>query len=173
MKQQGKRKGENGDGLDVLILGVGNILLGDEGLGVRTVEEFSRRYAPPDRVEVVDGGTMGMELLPYLAGRSHLFIVDAIKDEARAAGEAVRIELTGSTGRPANRSTPHQVGLSEVLAMAALTDQLPAAIVLFGAKPNALDTGLSLSPAATAGVERLLALLVTELATLGLKPRPR
>ncbi|MEJ2656985.1 MAG: hydrogenase maturation protease, partial [Desulfobacterales bacterium] len=77
--------------LNVLVLGVGNILLSDEGAGVRAVEELKNRYNFPDTVEIVDGGTVGFELLPYFENRSHILILDAIKT-GNKPGTIVRIE---------------------------------------------------------------------------------
>ena len=63
--------------LNVLVLGIGNILLSDEGAGIRAIEDLQKRYSIPQEVGVIDGGTMGLDLLPYLDNLSHLFIVDA------------------------------------------------------------------------------------------------
>lgn len=62
----------------ILVLGVGNILLTDEAIGVRIVEALEQRYILPDYVEILDGGTAGMELLGDMANRDHLIIADAI-----------------------------------------------------------------------------------------------
>ncbi|MEE9514451.1 MAG: hydrogenase maturation protease, partial [Candidatus Brocadiales bacterium] len=75
----------------VLILGVGNILLGDEGVGVRVVEKIRNEHTLPDDVEVMDGGTLGLTLIPYLEGREAVFIVDAV-DRGGRPGELYRID---------------------------------------------------------------------------------
>ena len=62
----------------ILVLGVGNILLTDEAIGVRIVEALEQRYILPDYVEILDGGTAGMELLGDMANRDHLIIADAL-----------------------------------------------------------------------------------------------
>lgn len=70
----------------ILVLGVGNILLTDEAIGVRIVEALEQRYTLPDFVEILDGGTAGMELLGDMANRDHLIIADAIVSKKNAPG---------------------------------------------------------------------------------------
>ena len=62
----------------VLVLGLGNILLRDEGVGVRVIEALAERYVMPAEVEIVDGGTSGMDLLDTIAGCDHLLICDCL-----------------------------------------------------------------------------------------------
>lgn len=76
---------------NVLVLGVGNILLSDEGIGVRVVEALQQRYRVPEGVEMVDGGTCGMDLLDLIAGRDHLILVDAVATGG-PPGTVVRLE---------------------------------------------------------------------------------
>ena len=156
----------------IVVLGVGNLLMGDEGVGVRTVEELTRRYEIPPEVTVVDGGTIGIELLPYFDDCSHLLIVDAMSGEG-APGETTRIGIDSPPAFFRNRVSPHQIGLADVLALAAMNDDLPGSVTLFGIIPQQMDTGLALSEAVTAGMEQLLMMLVKELAGLGVHPVER
>lgn len=153
----------------IVVLGVGNLLLGDEGVGVRTVAELARRYEMPPEVTVIDGGTMGIELLPYLDGCSHLLIIDAMPGE-EPPGTISRIAIDSAPGFFRNRSTPHQIGLVDVLALAALNDELPGSITLFGIIPQQMTAGLTLSEPVAAGMEQLLAMIVEELARLAVPP---
>jgi hydrogenase maturation protease len=75
----------------VLILGIGNILLSDEGAGVAAVEMIRNRFILPDEIEIVDGGTIGIELLPFFTGRRLIIIVDAVKN-GRSPGTVMRID---------------------------------------------------------------------------------
>ena len=149
----------------IVVLGAGNLLMGDEGVGVRVVEELDRRYSFPPEVVIVDGGTMGIELLPYIADCSHLLIVDAMPGED-PPGTTTRLAIDSSPGFFRNRSTPHQIGLADVLALAAMNDELPRSVTLFGIIPHRMDIGLALSPPVAAGMEQLLAMVVDELARL-------
>lgn len=153
--------------LNVLVLGVGNMLLSDEGAGGKIAEDLRKRYHMPSEVEVVDGGTMGLDLLPYLDGRSHLFIIDAI-NSGKEPGAIVRMELDDPPAFFRTKVSPHQTGLSEVLAVAAMTDNLPPNITLFGIEPKDLSTGLDMSPEVAGNVGKLADMVVDELTGLGL-----
>ncbi|MBU0484902.1 MAG: HyaD/HybD family hydrogenase maturation endopeptidase [Proteobacteria bacterium] len=154
------------DDFNVLVLGVGNLLLSDEGIGPRIISELLNYYHIPAGVEVVDGGTMGYDLLPYLAGRSHLFIVDAFISE-KIPGTVSRIELEDAGAFFRNRMSPHQLGMADVLAVATMTDELPPSVILFGIEPATLDSGLELSAEVKVGAEKLRTMLLAELKFLG------
>lgn len=131
---------------ETLVLGLGNILLGDEGVGVRVIEALQDRYEFPEGIQVMDGGTLGLDLLPYLKGTSRLLVVDAVQAGkppgalVRLVGKEVPIQLDLS------KVSPHQDGLQDLLAAAALTGCLPAEVVLFGVQIDSLKVGLDLSP---------------------------
>ncbi len=156
----------------VLLLGVGNILLSDEGVGVKVIEQLEARYSFPPEVTLVDGGTMGLELLPYFEECSHLFLLDAIRGEA-PPGTLEVSELADPPAYFRQKISPHQIGLSEVLAVASLQECLPALVKLFGIVPEDLSTGLSLSASNAAAVEAAVAAVLIELANLGLSASPR
>ncbi len=122
---------------NLLVLGIGNILLSDEGAGVRAVQYLMEHYRIPPQLTLVDGGTMGLEILPYLEGKSHLFIVDAVAS-GQGAGHVSQKTLHDAGVFFRNKISPHQLGISEVLSAATLTDCLPATIVLFGIEPKTL-----------------------------------
>lgn len=154
--------------MNVLILGIGNLLLADEGLGVKVVEDLQARYHFPAEVTVIDGGTMGLDLLPYLDDRTHMFIVDAVRSD-QEPGSVLRLELDDPPAYFRTKISPHQLGISDVLAVAAMGGNLPGKIVLFGAVPKDLSTGLDLSPEASQSVRRLSNLITDDLKNMGLK----
>jgi hydrogenase maturation protease len=147
-------------------MGVGNVLLSDEGIGVRIVEELERRYRFPEEVEILDGGTSGIELLRFLDGKDHLIIVDAVSAD-HPPGTVMRIEGEDVPATFETRITPHQLGLSDLLATAKLTDQMPAHLVLFGVEPKSLETGLGFSPEVEGAVEKVVIHVAEELRRLG------
>lgn len=158
--------------MTILVLGLGNILLSDEGVGVRAVEALQDRFDLPAGVEVVDGGTSGMDLLDQIAGREQLIVVDAI---ATGAPPATVVRLAGDEV-PAffrTRISPHQLGLSDVLAALRLLEAEPAAITLIGIVPDVLDLGLELSPAVGARLDTLVDMVAAELAAAGRPLVPR
>ncbi len=134
-----------------VLLGVGNILLGDEGVGVRSIERFAAEYHLPEGVEALDGGTSAMEMLEDLEGLDLLVVVDCVRVGKPPASVVV---LTGDEV-PAffrQRLSPHQVGLSDVFATLLLTGRAPRAIVVVGVQPVDVALSLALTPEVEAAV---------------------
>ena len=152
----------------ILVLGVGNVLLTDEGAGVRAVEQLQLQYLFPPQVELIDGGTMGLDLLGYLDDKTHLFIVDAIVS-TQPPGSVVIEKLLDPPAYFRQKISPHQIGLSELLAVAAMQDCLPPSITLFGIVPLDLSTGMGMSPEVEAAVERVVLAVVKELGRMGVE----
>ena len=142
------------------------MLLSDEGAGVQAVAELLRRYIFSSAVEVVDGGTMGYELLPYLEGKSHLIIIDAVQSE-RAPGTTMRIVLDDPPSFFRKKLSPHQIGLADIFALASMTGELPGYIVLLAIVPENLNAGIELSPAVLKNLDRLVEMVEEELAAIG------
>lgn len=156
--------------MSVLVLGIGNILLGDEGIGVRVVEALEARYDLPDAVQVVDGGTAGMGLLDLIAGRDHVIIVDAVKTGAEP-GTIVRLEGDAIPVGFRQRISPHSLGLGDVLAVLTMLDQAPEELVVIGIEPADLDFGVGLSPQIEAQLDPLVDAVIGELSRLGQRPK--
>lgn len=149
-----------------LVLGIGNVLLKDEGVGIHAVQEIRRRFDLDDKIEVLDGGTAGVELLRYLDGREHVIVIDAIA-AGHPPGTVFRVEGEDVPRQFHQRISPHQIGLSDVLATALITDALPAQIVMFGVEPKDMTTGLELTPEIDASLDKLVGAVVDELRRLG------
>jgi hydrogenase maturation protease len=167
--------------LPVLVLGVGNILLKDEGVGVHAVRELTARAergGSPRRhdVELYDGGTFGIDLLDTIANRRKVIVIDAVRPVLRSSGAAAAkggadaapgtvLRFTAADlvrpGRP--DLSLHQVGLFETLAMARQLGCAPEEVVIFGVVPMALEPGLELSPEVAAVVPRVIDLVLAEL----------
>ncbi len=158
--------------MSVLVLGVGNILLKDEGVGVHAVQQMGERFAFSPEVELLDGGTSGLELLSYLEEREHLVILDALS-RGQAPGSIARLEDDEVTQVFSVKLSPHQLGLSDLLATATLMGMRPKNLVLFGVEPKDLGTGLELSGEVEASLEPLLAMVADELRTLGCSVWPK
>lgn len=163
--------GANGQGPQVLILGVGNLLLSDEGVGVQVIQRFQERYRLPESVQVLDGGTLGMDLLYYLEGVETLLIVDAV-ETGRPPGTVIRLAGSEVPAFLSVKLSPHQVGVPDMLFAARLKGVEPSDVVLWGVQPASLEVGLELSPAVAAQVDALVAHLVDELAQRGLIAAP-
>jgi len=148
--------------LDILVLGIGNVLLTDEGIGVRAIKELERRFSFPVNVELLDGGTAGIELLRHIRNRDYLIIIDAMKWNEKP-GTVVRFEGDEVPAAFRTRISPHQLGLSDLLAAAMLTGEIPK----IGVEPESIDIGLDLTETVEASVEKLIGEVVNELSSLG------
>jgi hydrogenase maturation protease len=145
-----------------LVLGLGNILLQDEGVGVRAVQRLAAQGNLPKEVQPLDGGTRGLNLLPYLAGVRNLMILDAI-DAGQSPGSLVRLEGDAIHAALKTKTSMHQVGLQELLAVSKFQGTLPPRIVLWGIQPAVLDWGMELSPPVQAQLEGLVRRALAEI----------
>ncbi len=154
---------------EVLILGIGNLLWADEGFGVRCAERLAARAALPPHVTVMDGGTQGLYLLPYVQSARRLIVFDAV-DYGLAPGTMKVVEgddVPRFMG--AKKMSLHQTGFQEVIAAAALTAQLPQTLLLIGVQPEALDDyGGSLRPVVRGRVDDAVDIALQRLSSWGI-----
>lgn len=158
----------------ILVLGIGNILWADEGFGVRCVEALNASWEFPPQVELMDGGTQGLYLLPYVQEADCLLVFDAVDygDPAGKLREVIGDQVPRFMG--AKKMSLHQTGFQEVLMAAELTGKLPAELVLIGVQPEELeDFGGSLRDVVKAQIAPSLALAMTWLDRWGGAPSPR
>jgi hydrogenase maturation protease len=128
---------------NILILGLGNILLGDEGVGVRVIEQLLSRSFP-DEIEVIDGGTAGYELINFFEGKEKVIIVDAVKTDD-TPGSVYKMDLSTVQEDETVQLSLHQIGLKNVFKMASLMDLNPE-VTLIGIVPkNYQDYNIGLS----------------------------
>jgi hydrogenase maturation protease len=154
---------------DTLVLGIGNILYADEGFGIRAVEALHAHYVFPDSVRVMDGGTQGIFLLPWVRSARRLLIFDAV--DFGMAPATLRLVRGDDVPRymGAKKVSMHQAGFQEVLASADLTGSLPAELALVGVQPKLLnDYGGSLTDGVRAQIEPALALACRVLTDWGI-----
>ncbi len=158
----------------ILVLGIGNLLWADEGFGVRCAEALAERFALPPQVTVMDGGTQGLYLLPYVEEARRLLVFDAV-DYGDAPG-TLRIVVGDEVPRfmGAKKMSLHQTGFQEVLASAELLGRLPDELVLIGCQPVELeDFGGSLRDAVKAQIGPALDAACEWLTRWGAAPVPR
>lgn len=149
----------------VVVIGLGNPLMGDDGLGLAALQRL-RDYILPAEVELVDGGTWGMNLLPVIEDADELILIDAI-DVGAPAGTFVRLEHERLPRYLATKISPHQVDLRDVLALAELRGTLPADTVALGLQPASVELRHSLSEVLRCRVDELAAQVAQELARRG------
>jgi len=156
----------------LLVLGLGNVLCEDDGLGVAAVHLLLRRHRPPADVSVLDGGTLGLSLLPHLEDARAAILVDAIRGEG-PPGSLVRLEGEDVAPAVAARLSVHQVGVVDLLDGARWHDRCPDPLVLLGVIPRSLGLGVGLSPPVEAALPALVERIVAEAARLGHAFTPR
>jgi hydrogenase maturation protease len=159
---------------DLLVLGIGNILWADEGFGVRCVEALNAAYEFEGNVTLMDGGTQGLYLLPYIEDARRLIVFDAV-DYGMMPGEMV-VATDDDVPRfmGAKKMSLHQTGFQEVIMSAALLDRLPESLVLIGVQPEELeDYGGSLRDVVKAQIPPALDIALEWISRWGLPCRRR
>jgi hydrogenase maturation protease len=149
-----------------LVLGVGNTLMSDEGVGVHVVERLAAGYEIPKEVQLLDGGTLGMDLLYYLEGIENLLLVDAVETH-KEPGTIIRLEGEEVPSFLALKISPHQLGVPDMLAAARFKDLYPKRLVLWGIQPELLEIGLELSPLIESKMDILVGNMVEQLRAWG------
>ncbi len=156
----------------LLVLGLGNWICGDDGLGVDAVGRLLSEYEAPAGARVLDGGTLGLSLLPELETADQAILVDAVRDDA-PIGSFVRLEGDEVAPAVAARLSPHQVGVSDLLEAARWLGRYPRRVVLLGLVPGSIELGLERSAAVQAGLPQLVERVVEEARRLGFEFRAR
>jgi hydrogenase maturation protease len=153
-------------GRKLLILGLGNVLCGDDGVGVAAVERLRRDYELPDGVEALDGGTLGLTLLAHVSGVDDLLLLDAV---ATGDPPGTLVRLDGDAVGPAvrNRLSVHQIGVADLLDSLHLLDSYPRRVVLVGLVPATLELEYGLSPAVEEHLDDLVRWAAAEARELG------
>jgi hydrogenase maturation protease len=154
----------------ILVLGVGNILLTDEGVGIRVIESIQKRYAFPDNVSVLDGGVLGLSLLGVISEADHLIVVDAVKN-GREPGFLYRLEENEVPKRILAKNSLHQVDFLETLTSCQALDKVPETVIL-GVEPLDIETlSIELTPVVQEKVESLIDMVLEELDRLHVRYR--
>lgn len=158
----------------IVILGVGNLLWGDDGFGVRAVQALHNQWRFPPRVELVDGGTMGFTLLHHVQAAQRLLVFDAIDYGLPPGTLKVLSNQQVPRFMGAKKLSLHQTGFQEVLAVADLNERLPAELVLIGVQPMEFrDFGGSLDASVKAQIQPALEVALACLRRWGAAPEPR
>jgi hydrogenase maturation protease len=144
-----------------LILGLGNILLQDEGVGVRVAERIKAMPLPPD-VEVMDGGTMGLDLVYYIEGRKKVIVIDAVR-AGDIPGTMYRFTDENIAEAKGILRSAHGVDFADALRISGFLNTKPDEVVFIGIEPESLDEGLELTPLIEKHVPALIELVMREI----------
>ncbi len=129
----------------ITVLGIGNILMQDEGFGVRVVEQLLRQYSFPSNVQVLDGGTLGMELLRFLIGTDKLILVDAVSGNL-PPGSIYQFHNDEVKAYFKEKVSMHELGIQDVLAVMDVLEKPVSEIMILGVQPLTIDTSLEMTP---------------------------
>ncbi len=150
----------------VVVLGIGNLLLSDEGFGVQVVKILQQHYQLPPGVSAVDGGTLGWELVPVLEDARSLIIIDAILGN-QPPGTIYRFDQDEVTRYFHQKLSAHEAGIQEILAYLAMKGKTFDHLVILGVEPASLDTGIQLSPTVAGTVPQVIEAVLQQLAQWG------
>ncbi|MBR1579568.1 MAG: HyaD/HybD family hydrogenase maturation endopeptidase [Selenomonadaceae bacterium] len=129
---------------EITVLGVGNLILTDEGFGVHVINYLNEHYEFPDNVQLVDGGTLGMELTHFITGTKKLLIVDAV-DGGLEPGTIYRLAGDEIKAHFRQKISAHEVGIEEVLTLLELTGRPIEEVIVLGAQPFDMEASVDLS----------------------------
>jgi hydrogenase maturation protease len=155
--------------LSIAVFGIGNILLSDDGVGVHAVNKLISDYEFPEHVEIIDGGTKGLDLLPLFENRDKVLIIDA----ANFKKEPGTIDTVVGDKIPAFLSTKlsvHQIGLPDMLFAAKWMEITPPEICLIGIQPKSMDTTVEMTSVISGKMDDLLEKVMHKLKEWGVEP---
>ena len=150
---------------DILILGIGNLLLKDEGVGVHVVERLKEMQLP-DNVEVLDGGTAGLDLVDFIEGRRKLIVVDAVNADEKP-GSIFRLTEENLDIKPKAIMSFHDIDFLDALHMSQVMNSKPEEVVVIGIQPKDMSGGLELSPEIEERIPDIIKLVMKELNSNG------
>jgi hydrogenase maturation protease len=148
--------------MSILVLGLGNTIMTDDGFGVEVVTRLSSRYHFHGPVQLIDGGTLGLDLLPYLEKVESLLIIDAL-DMRDEPGKIFRLEGEEVPRAFSSKLSVHQMGLQDLLAVAELQGHVPRNLVVWGVQPESIEMGTELTATLAAIVEPIVTRVLEEL----------
>lgn len=146
--------------------------MNDDGAGVRVVQALADQFNFPDNLTVLDGGTLGLDILPYLEGVDRLLVVDAVETGSEP-GTIVKLTGDDIPLALATKVSPHQMGLKDLLLVADLQGHSPAEMVLWGVQPGSIEMDIELSPEVAGAMDTLQGKVLEELNGWGITPTPK
>ena len=158
--------------LKTAILGVGNILMQDEGVGVHLIQDLTENYSFDPQTALIDGGVMGIDLLPYFDEYDRMIILDAVEFD-KEPGFIDVIENENILALFTTKMSLHHLGLKDVLSYAKLLDQQPDEMCLIGMQPHEIQMKMELSETAAGKMEEMKGLVIKKLEGWGIKVRQK
>lgn len=151
------------------ILGIGNLLLSDEGFGVHCIQRLEQKYTIPDNVHIFDGGTAGILLAPFIEECDRLFVLDVLDIEDDPGSVHTFSEEDVRAGNIQTRMSPHQIGMLEILDICKIRGKVPEQVEFITVVPQTLDPSMELSPLLERRVDDVLGILLDSLRSLSVE----
>jgi len=151
----------------ISILGLGNVLMGDDGLGPAVINAFDAEFTVGADVQVIDLGTPGLDLLPWLADVDRVILVDTVKSDLPPGTLRIYDKADLLRQVPIARTGPHDPGVKEALLALEFAGRAPHDVVVIGVVPQSTELTLALTPAVAAAIPAAVAAIATALATFG------
>lgn len=137
-----------------MIIGLGNRLMTDDAIGIEALTAFQRRYSVPDGVDLLEGGTLGLDLLPHMEGYRNILIADCVT-VGHPPGTLLQVEGEDVHTTFSRCLSPHQMGLKDLIAVLELQGRLPERLTVLGVEPESIEVGEHLTATVAASLPRL------------------
>jgi len=144
-----------------LVLGLGNLVHGDDGVGVHAIQRLETHPDVPPDVVLMDGGTQGLNLIAHISGFQRLLVIDAV-DAGEAPGTLIRLEGEAVDTLPGKPSV-HQLGFADLMIALKLLGDAPEKVVVFGVQPKSTEWTTELTEPVRACMDNLLAVVIAQL----------
>ncbi|MCF8261136.1 MAG: HyaD/HybD family hydrogenase maturation endopeptidase [Melioribacteraceae bacterium] len=145
----------------ILIVGVGNSIQMDDGVGIHTINEL-KKYDLPRNVKLFDGGTLGVDLMPWLEGNDHVIFIDSV-DANENPGTIFKFKPDDINYESAPKTSVHQIGLIEAIQMIKLIGKAPSEITIFGIQPKTIDWGENLTEPVENSIPKVIKHVLAEI----------
>jgi hydrogenase maturation protease len=158
---------------NVRIIGLGNVLMSDDGFGPYAARVLEAYYEFPENVRIVDAGQPGIDLVPYLANADVVILIDTVRAKGTPGDVHAYAPEEILESDPHSPLCPHDPGISEALVSVSAAGAMPRHLVLLGVIPEWVATGSWLSDSLRAAIEPVIGLTITELDRLGIRAKRR
>ncbi len=155
------------------IVGIGNLICGDEGFGIHTINYFEDNYIFPDNVLLKDAGTAGIYMSPFLEECDPVIVIDVVDIDAEPGSMHYYDVNDVKLGNIQTKMSPHQLGLLEILEICKLRDAAPENVEFYCVVPKDLDTSIELSDVVAPRVKEIADLILKRLDELGVEVQKR
>jgi hydrogenase maturation protease len=154
--------------MSTLVLGLGNLVHADDGVGVHAIERLQKDTRVPEGVTMIDGGTHGLGLLPYVAGYERVLVIDAV-DVGEKPGTLIRLEGRAVENMPGKASV-HQLGFADMLVGLKLLGERPPEVIVIGVQPQSTEWSAELTPTVQQAMDELADVVIAQLNEWALEP---